>query len=275
VEVVQSTAQTIKPLLTLSAETKANAIVAVCSEISGKVTDITVDKGQEVSNQQPLLKIIDNDRVARLDQGRATVEHRLAEYKSATKLKSKDIIAENSFLQSKVNLETAKAELARVQYEHDQLIVKSPIPGYYQDRVVEVGSYVDVGDKLATIVDLSTLHLVVFVSEKDISSIKVGQTGKVTIDSFKAQVGKAQAEAKVIYISKVADPKTHTYLVELTMDNRQLLLPEGLTAKVDLEKDAEQVHTVSPSVLILDDQGTIGVMTVDKDNKAVFKPVEV
>ncbi|WP_165380327.1 efflux RND transporter periplasmic adaptor subunit [Candidatus Finniella inopinata] len=270
VEVISSTAQITKPLLNLSAETKANALTTLRAEIAGKVTEILVDKGKEVNKGQALLKIVDNDRVARLAQAQAAVNHRLAEYNSATKLKTKNFVAENSFLQAKANLEAANAELAHAQYEHEQLTVSSPIQGYYQDRIVEVGDYVSVGDKLATIADLSILTLNVYVSENDIASIKIGQTAKVCIDTFKAQL-----EAKVTYISKVADPKTHTYLVELTMDNKNLLLPEGLTAKVSLEKDAQTVHILNASVLILDDQGVVGLMIVDADNKAVFRPVEL
>ena len=217
-----------------------------------------------------MLKIADNDRVARLDQAKANVEQRLAEHNSALKLKSKNFVAENAFLQAKANLETANAELVHAQYEYDQLTIKAPIQGYCQECPVDVGDYVNVGDKLATIVDLSVLYLDVYVSENDIANIKIGQTAKIIIDQFKTQ-----REAKVTYISKVADSKTHSYLVELTMDNKDLQLPEGLTAKVDLVKDAEHVHTLSPSVLILDDQGLVGIMSVDQSNKAVFRPVEI
>ena len=270
VEVIHSTTQAINPVLNLSAETKANAVIAVRAEIAGKITEIIVDKGQDVSAQQPLLKIVDNDRFARLSQAQSSVDQRLAEYNSAAKLKSKNFVAENSLLQAKANLETANAELARAEYEYEQLIVKSPIQGYYQDRVAEVGNYVAVGDKLATIADLSVLLLNVYVNENDISDVKLAQTAKVAINHSYEQI-----KAKVTYISKVADPKTHTYLVELTIDNKKLLLPEGLTAKVAIEKDIEHVHVLKPSVLILDDQGLIGIMIVEQDNKAIFKPVEI
>ena len=112
VEVIQSTTQANNLLLTLSAETKAKALITVRAEIAGKVTEMVVDKGQEVNKHQPLFKIVDNDRLARLAQAQASVEHRQAEYNSATKLKSKNFVAENSFLQAKANLQTANAELA-------------------------------------------------------------------------------------------------------------------------------------------------------------------
>ena len=123
---------------------------------------------------------------------------------------------------------------------------------------------------MATIVDLSVLLLRVYVPEKDIASLKIGQTAIVNLDQVKTQ-----AKAAVTYISKVADPKTHTFLVELTLDNKKLLLPEGLTATVDLQQQTEPVHVLSPSTLMLDDQGSVGVMIVDQDHKAVFNAVEV
>jgi multidrug efflux system membrane fusion protein len=269
VEVMESQTQKFKPLLKLSAETKAARIITVRAEVAGKVVEILEEKGQNLQAKQPVLKIIDNDQVARLAHAQAAMTHRTAEYAAALKLKSKNFIAENSFLEAKANLEAAKASLVKAQYECEQLIVKAPFDGYYESRFVEEGDYVGVGDKLITFVDLSVLKLNTHISEKDILSIKLNQSATVIINSS------AITEAKVTYISKVADSKTRTFLVELVMDNSKLNLPEGLTAKVELAREEEQVHIISPSVLTLDDQGIIGIMVIEEQNKATFKPVEI
>ncbi len=268
VEVIESHSQKIKPLLKLSAETKAVKIITVKAEVAGKVVEILEEKGQNLKVKQPILKIIDNDQVARLAHAQATLAHRTAGFEAAQKLKSKNFMAENTFLEAKANLEAAKASLAKVQYECEQLIVKAPFNGYYENRFVEEGDYVEVSDKLITFIDLSVLKLNTYVSEKDILSIQLNQLATVMINSHATQ-------AKVNYISKVADPKTRTFLVELVMDNSQFNLPEGLTAKVELAREEQQVHILSPSILTLDDQGVIGVMVIENQNQAVFKPVEI
>ncbi len=270
VQVVDSTAQKIAPTLVLTAQTKAQKIVTLRAELSGKVTEVLEDKGVSVQSQQPLFKLVDKDRAAALAQAQARLDHREAEYNSAKKLKTKDFIAENNFLNAKANLELAKADLAKINYEFDQLTVKAPLCGYYENRFVEAGDYVNPGDRLATIVDLSSLKLISYVSEKEVANIKLNQIAKVTLTPYQQPF-----EAKVVYCSRVANSKTRTFVVEMVMDNHKTNFPDGLTVKVEIQKEEVKAHALKPSLLTLNEQGIVGVMTVDSGNKAVFLPVEI
>ncbi len=48
-----------------------------------------------------------------------------------------------------------------------------------------------------------------------------------------------------------------------------------MTAEAAIPVAAMTVHRLSPGVLTLDDDGAVGVRTVDPDNRVVFMPVSI
>jgi multidrug efflux system membrane fusion protein len=49
----------------------------------------------------------------------------------------------------------------------------------------------------------------------------------------------------------------------------------GVSAEIRLAVERVPAHQVSPSVLALADDGTLGVKTVDDRDRVVFRPVEI
>jgi multidrug efflux system membrane fusion protein len=135
---------------------------------------------------------------------------------------------------------------------------------------VEAGDVVNVGDKIATIIELDPLKVICNISEKDISRIKKGRKAQVLLTSMEDK----QLTAEVIFISKSADPKTRTYRVELTIGNPEMTIPAGLTTRIIFPTDSTHGYLISPATVSLRDDGTIGIKVVEK-GKVVFFPVEI
>ena len=77
------------------------------------------------------------------------------------------------------------------------------------------------------------------------------------------------------YVAPVASDTTRTFRVELAIPNPQGLLRAGMTAEVRLPAGEINAHRMTPALLTLDDDGNVGVKTVDEKNRVVFFPVEV
>ncbi len=129
---------------------------------------------------------------------------------------------------------------------------------------------VNVGDKVATVIELDPLKIICDISEKDISRVNEGEEAQVILSSL----GDKKLSAKVIFIAKAADPKTRTYRVELTTVNPEMTIPAGLTARIIFPTGAAHGYLISPATVSLRDDGTIGVKGVEEE-KVVFYPVDV
>ena len=159
---------------------------------------------------------------ARIDAQRF---HRLYEQGGVTQKQKEDAdnrlsLAEAQYAQAQENLKklkafsrpeeirAAEARLAQAEAAADLLkqnirdsVVTSPIAGVITERVVEPGELVNPGSTLVTISILDPVYLWIYISEKDLGRIKLGDEVRVKIDSFsdKDFIG------KITYISPEAE----------------------------------------------------------------------
>ena len=50
---------------------------------------------------------------------------------------------------------------------------------------------------------------------------------------------------------------------------------DGLTANMTIEIDKVMAHKISPSILLLNDEGKLGIRVVTKDDTAIFKQIDI
>ncbi len=108
------------------------------------------------------------------------------------------------------------------------------------------GSYVKRGTMLTRIQDYSQIWLMVSVSEKDISFIKVGTPTKVTFPNIPGR----EIFARVEYIYPTVDPKTRTGQVRLVLNNEDGELRPGAYADVAFEVGTQQRLAVPTEAIL-------------------------
>ena len=64
---------------------------------------------------------------------------------------------------------------------------------------------------------------------------------------------------------KSASPDTRTFIVESQIENSDGKIKDGLTAEISIEIDKVMAHKISPSILLLNDEGKIGTRIVNKN----------
>jgi multidrug efflux system membrane fusion protein len=116
---------------------------------------------------------------------------------------------------------------------------------------------------------MDPVELVVFVSERNISSVRLRHEASAEFYNGDTVTG------KVSYIAQVAYQATRTFRVEISTPNPDYLIKDGMTAKVRISVEEKKAHKISPSVLSLNDVGQIGVKIVDAQNKVQFVPVTI
>ncbi|MFN3693797.1 MAG: HlyD family secretion protein [Ignavibacterium sp.] len=169
----------------------------------------------------------------------ARYELALAQYNSAKEnyIKVKNISRPEEIKQAKANVERLKANLDLIKKNLQDCYVISPISGILVKRFVEAGETVTNLSSLVKVSDLSQVELMVYVNEKDLPKIKLGQPAYVKVDAFPDKI----FEGKIIFISPEAEftPKNIqtkeertklVFAVRVKIDNPNFELKAGIPA---------------------------------------------
>ena len=241
--------------------------VTLRAETSGTVDEINVDRGTRVSKGDVLAHISLDDRKIRLARAEAQLAQSKADLEAAERLFKKKMQSENNVRAAKATVAVADAELAAIKLDIERTSIRAPFDGVVEDRPAELGVLMERGDSVTTVVDDTRLKATAQVPQQSIGSLSIGQTVTVTL------ITGEQVEGRLTFISRLADEGTRSYRIEVEVPNAGLELVRGLSAVLDLPTGQSDGHFMSPSLLILHDDGRLGVMAVDDADKATFYPV--
>ena len=162
-----------------------------------------------------------------------------AQYNSAKEnlRKIKNLARPEELKQAEANLNRQIAAVDLIKKNISDSYVTAPISGFVVKKFVEAGESVLPMSSLMMLSNLSSVDLVIYVSETDLGRVKLGQNADVTVDSFKNKTFKG----KVIYISPQAeftpkniqtkDERTKlVYAVKIHIPNPQFELKDGMPA---------------------------------------------
>lgn len=269
VQVQTAVAQTIERVLIAQGQAEPNRVVTLRAEVSGKVAELPVRRGSQVSAGDVIVRIDVEDRKARLAEAQALVDRYQRDYEAGRKLAERGYQTETRLKEIWANLQAARASLRQTQLEVEKTTVVAPFAGTLNERAVELGDYVTVGATIGTIVENDPLKVAFQVPQHDIRRIALGAVGTVRF------VTGQSAPGVVTYIAARAEEGTRTFRVELEVPNPDLAIPSGISAEVELPLEAVPAHFISPGLLSLDSNGALGVVGVDDNNIARFYPVEI
>jgi multidrug efflux system membrane fusion protein len=269
VRVRTQTAMEVTRTITINGKTAPARTVELNAETDGRVVAIGVERGERLDRGQIIVRLDERDRHARLSQAEAIVKQRELEYAARDKLMNDSYVSEAQLQEAAALLETARAELARAEMDIAQMTIRAPFDGALQDRMVEIGDYVKTGDPVATFVDDRKLIISANVSEFDAHHVAKGHAGSARLATGEL------VEGTIRYIAPVADEATRTFTVELEVDNAAGNYRGGMTAELMIPAETIFAHKISPSLLTLDSEGTLGIKTVNESGQVEFHPADI
>jgi len=269
VQVATMNAEPISRYISVYGRTAPARTITISAETEGRVESIVAKRGKLVNKGEPILELDMRDRLATREQARASVREHRTSYQAQLALKSDGYVSDTQIAETLAKLEAAKAEMVRAELDLTNRIVRAPFDGVLQERDVEVGDFVRSGDPVATFVDNLTLVVTGTLAEQERAYVEAG-------DEARAELVTGQAvNGTVRYVAPVADESTRTFTVELKIDNRDGLLPAGVTAEMILKGGEAMAQKISPALLTLDNNGELGVFIVDSLQQAQFVPITI
>lgn len=269
VRAVSSVAEEHVVHLAVRGQTQANRVVSVKSEISGRVEAVPGEKGRRVETGDTLCQIAVDTRRDELFEARAELESAKLEYEGALDLNSRGLQSEVNVARAKSALESARARVTRAELALQNTRIVAPFDGVVESQPVEVGDFLNAGGLCVTVMEIDPILVSGEVAEKSIGGIQLGD--EVDVELITGE----QLKGRLTFIGRSPDAATRTYPVEVTVDNPGENIRAGLTATLNVPLGEQLAHQISPASLVLNDEGTMGVRTVDDSNVVHFAPVNV
>lgn len=269
VRVRTQSAEEIVRTIDVNGKTAPARIVELSAETDGRVEYIGVERGASVKRGATIIRLDERDRRARLAQAEATVKQRELEYDARKSLETKSYVSAAQLQEALAQLEAARTERTRAEVDLDAMSIRAPFDGALQSRIAEVGDFVKRGDPVAIFVDNQTIIVSANLSEFDARYVEVG-------NSAEARLATGERVRGVIrYVAPVANEATRTFEVELEVDNRDGKLRAGGTAQLYIPAETVKAHRISPSLLTLDEAGTVGLKLINDKGEVEFVAADI
>lgn len=262
-------AESIEREVVVNGRTATVRSVDMRAETMGRVVELAGREGAFVDEGDVMIRLDPRDREMAKVETEALLRQRRIELDAARKLGEKGFQAETSVALAEANFAAAEAALKRAELELEHAEIRAPFAGILERRHVEIGDYVDVGDPVAMVLDQDPFLVIGDVTETEVGKLEAGMPGAIRLATGD------EVEGKLRYVASRANEQTRTFEIELEVPNPSGRLSAGISAEIRLVLERVLAHRVSPSVLTLADDGTLGVKSVDDDDVVIFLPVEI
>ena len=262
----------------------ANKEVTLSAEVMGVVESYNADIGDRVENGQILVRVEQTDYRLALKEAEATLEVNQARldameksFERSRNLLTRNVISQNAFEKSEADFKSSRASVAHgkvlVDIARERLNktwISAPFPGLIASRMVEKGQTVGVGQPVMTLVDLDPMRVKVYLTERDYVHLDREDPISVTIEASPESVFKGRIDR----IGIKADERTNTFDVEILVENPDLFLKAGMTAKVQLTTAVIHDAIMIPQSAVLYRKDRKEVFVVGPNQKARVREIE-
>ncbi|MDO4575809.1 MAG: efflux RND transporter periplasmic adaptor subunit [Planctomycetia bacterium] len=265
----------------------------VCSEVSGKVVEMSIEEGTPVEGDVTQLARIDSiwnalsidESKAKIAALRATMDYESSELKRSSDLITSQAVSQSEFESNAATIQELKAQidaeetrLKEYELKVKRSVILAPFTGTVIQRYVDVGSYVSAGTPIAEVISSGSIDARIYVPEMFIQRIQVGQELEIQIDPLKKKV-----KGTVVLIVGSAETASRTFPVRVRMDDEKGMLKPGMSVRADIPVTDrfDAVLVPKDAVLIRPDGNTVWVVQEKsgKDGKpetvAVPVPVDI
>jgi membrane fusion protein (multidrug efflux system) len=244
--------------------------VDVTAEIAGLVSQIFFTPGATVEEGTELVQLNADSDIALLHSLEAQAELAEINYN-----RDKAQFAVQAVSKATVDTDLATLKSSRAQAAQQAAIVakktiRAPFTGRLGIRLIDLGQYINPGDKMVTLQALDPIFADFFVPQQELLRLTVGQTVTVNNDSFPGKT----FTGKITTINPLVDVNTRNIQVQATLSNPELKLLPGMFVNVAVQTgDPMPYLTVPQSAISFNPYGEIVYLLKEKGKDTQGKPM--
>ncbi len=232
VEVVVVDRGPMESVLSSSSTLEAESQIYVVAEAARRVRERYVEEGDHVERGDLLVRLQDDEQRSALAKAESLLDQARREFERQQRLRERDLTSDKALNDARSSFEQRQLELEDAQRELGYTQVRAPISGTVVERFVNVGDQVSLGTQLCQIIDFTSLIAYVYVPEKDLIRLEVGQPVRLRVPAL----GDQSYECSVKRISPIVDARSGTIKVTIDVGDQPGLRP-GLYVDIDIVTD--------------------------------------
>ena len=186
----------------------------ISTETPGVVSKVFVSEGSFVKAGQVLAVIKSDKQNVGVANAQAVYNNAKAEVARFESAYATGGVTEQALKQVKLQYENAKNNLESARISASDVNITASFSGIVNKKNIEPGSYVNPGQEVFEVVNVSTLKLRVNVDEKNVGSLKIGQSVKVESPVIPGK----SFTGKITFIAPKADASLN-FPVDLEIQN--------------------------------------------------------
>ncbi len=258
VEVTTVTRGDISKYLLLSSNLETEIMADVYARIQGIVDSIYKEEGQYVHKNEIMLSLEAKEYQLAEQKAHLEYQNQLSNYKRFAAMHNKELLSDEEFDKASYALKTARIQWDEAKLNLDYTKIRSPIEGRVGERRAKIGERIQPTDKLFSVVNNSQVIAVIYVPEKNLNQVKVGQQALVYSDHLKGIVFKGWIKR----ISPVIDPASGTFKVTVGVKNRKKLLRPGMFVNIRIIIDTHKQVILVPKTAVVYENEAMQVYVV-------------
>ncbi len=179
--------------------------------------------------------------------------------------------AESERARSEARVAEAEAALARADYDTRHAEIRAPFSGVVIAKSAQPGAYIDLGEPVATLLDVAALEIEANLPVKLVGAVRPGLEVTAVLDA------RHRVTATVRSLLPVETAATRTRPVRLSLDTAALdgmPLAAGKSVLLEMPVSAPREAVTVPKDALVQSRGGWQVFTVE-DGKATPRPVEL
>jgi multidrug efflux system membrane fusion protein len=269
VAVSPSTAENVTKFFSAEGQALPDRETSIRAETTGSIREVLVSKGDTVMAGDIIARfdIVQNE--ADLNRAQEELVRAQREFDNAEALVGRGVATNDRLSQARATLASAQASVTSAQKAFENSEITAAFGGRVEALDVNTGEFVAAGSEIGRIVDNTPLTVTMQVPQQSLHNIVAGAKADVTFITGEELTG------TVDFVGTSADAATRTFLAEITVENDDGAVPAGVSAQIRIPIGDTTAHFLSPAILSLGTDGTLGVKTVDADNKVVFTAVTI
>lgn len=270
VEASQPERRDVSEYLTATGNITAENQVEVLAKGTGHCLSILVEEGDTVEKDQVLAELEKAEMEVQIAQSAVSVSQQKTTYNRADAGFKQGIISAAERDNAKFSSQQAEASLEMQKVQLTYLTIRAPISGVVTKRALQEGMLVSTGMPVFRIVDPSSFILPIFVTERSLPRLRIGQEARVTIDSS----GDREFIARVRRINPGVDAQTGSVKVVLDFDEKDHpYLRESAFTRFSLVMDTHRDVLVVPKDAIVEENARRYIMVAQRGVAVAEAPV--
>lgn len=265
VTVTKVYAENVPQLSTYPTTIEADVVNNITPQSASRINEILVEVGDHVKAGQRLATM---DAI-NLEKVRLQVANDSIEYGRTKELYEIGAASQSNFEAITLAYEVSKKSYANLL---ENTILTSPISGIITARNYDEGDMYAMAQPLFVVQNITPVKMLINISENNYSRVKKGMEVELTADAYPGETFKG----KINLIYPTIDPRSHTFPVEILVDNKDEKLRPGMFARVTVNYGTNY-RVVVPDKAVLKQVGADDkyVYVLNEDNTVSYAPVKL